>query len=80
MARTVDSETLATEALQLLDDSIRKGSFTLSNGKVMQLEPDQVIRVAQWVVQNLKAKKPKFIADTSELGIQKTRRTAGDGA
>ncbi len=73
MPRPVDQENLANESLALLDDAIRKGQFTLSNGKVMMLEPDQVIRVAQWVVTNLKAKKPKLLADTSDLGLKKTR-------
>lgn len=76
MARAVDTEKLSDESIALLDDAIRKGQFTLSNGLVMKLEADQIIRVAQWVVQNLKTKKPKFVADTSELGLKPTRRTA----
>jgi hypothetical protein len=78
MARAVDTEKLSDESLALLDDAIRKGQFTLSTGKLLTLEADQIIRVAQWVVQNLKTKKPRFVADTSELGLRPTRRTADD--
>ncbi len=74
MPRKTDTERLADEALALLDDAIHKGQFTLSTGKSLTLEADQIIRVAQWAVQNLKARKPKPIADTSELGIAATRR------
>ena len=78
MPRITDTEKLSDESLAILNEAIHKGQFTLSTGKIMQLEPDQIIRVAQWAVTNLKTKKPKFIADTSELGLKTTRRTADE--
>lgn len=82
MARTprkIDTEALSDESLILLDDTIRKGQITLETGKIFQLDPETIINTAKWAVQTLKVKKPRFIADTSELGIKATRRTADGG-
>ena len=72
MARKVDTELLSDEALTLLDDAIRKGQLTLNNGKTMILEAGEVINTAKWVVQTLKAKKPKFLEKPEDLDIKPT--------
>lgn len=78
MARKIDTEALSDEALILLDDAIRKGQLTLNSGKLMVLEAGEVINTAKWVVQTLKAKKPKFLETPESLGLKPTVTRAGD--
>ena len=79
MPREVDTEALARLHLAQLWEASNDGKITLPNGKVILPNDDawdSLVNLAKWGVQTLKAKKPKLLADTSDLGLQKTRRTA----
>ena len=75
----VDQEALANLHLAQLWEASNKGQITLPSGKVILPSDDawdSLVNLAKWGVQTLKAKKPKLLADTSDLGLRKTRRTA----
>jgi hypothetical protein len=81
MAAEVDTEALARLHLAQLHEASTTGKLTLPNGKVILPSDDawdSLINLAKWGVQTLKAKKPKFLADTGDLGLKATRK-APDG-
>lgn len=79
MAAEVDTEALARLHLAQLNEASTTGKITLPNGKVVVPTDDawdSLINLAKWGVQFLKAKKPKFISSTGELGLKSTRKTS----
>lgn len=74
----VDQEAYVKLCWSQLWEAQNKAQITLPNGKVIFPSDDawdSLVMSARWAVQNLRTKKTKFVADASDFGLAKTKRT-----
>ena len=73
----VDQERYVKLCWEQLWEAQNKAQITLPSGRIIHPEDDgwdSLIQSARWAVQNLRARKPKFVADTSDFGLKATKR------
>lgn len=62
---------LAEHCWKLIDEGIRCAKMTLESGKIIDLNPDNYIRLVQWLATS-KAKKPQHVTAPEDFQLHKT--------
>ena len=67
-----DPEAMTQLAWEQMDEIQQNGTLKLPKGKLLSFDPDQIIRVIQWLATQ-KARKPKVLDSPDDLELKTTR-------
>jgi hypothetical protein len=82
MSAEVDQEAYVKLCWRQLWEAQHKAQITLPSGKVILPTDDawdSLIMSARWAVQNLRSKKPVFVASVEDFGLKSTKK-GSDGS
>lgn len=73
-----DLDDIAHECKRIVREGIERGQMTLKSGKVVVLEAEHVIRLAQWGA-GQGSRRPRLLETPEDLRLKPTARS-GDGS